>query len=364
MRGLAALLVFLSHVRNHFFIDFPEIASHKWMYAPIYLFTSGGHQAVVIFFVLSGYLISSSVFRMLDAGAWSWRAYLLHRVVRLWVVLIPCLLLTVFWDRLGLHSGHAPLLYNGLDAQGMHIRDLISAKVFFGNLFFLQVIHSPTLGSNGALWSLSYEFWYYMLFPLGLFALRRETKRVERAVCVVMFVAVAWFVWPVVPSFPVWLAGTALALVPPPRVSARVRWAAIVVYLGVFFAITKAPSLWYGDYIVAVITFVCFWILLSATTPAKRSLGEATAREMSRFSYTLYLAHTPVTVIMAAFLVGDSRWFPTVGRLLEGFAVVVFLLVYSYGLAMVTEFRTDKLRRRLEAWLGMPRDRSSVVSRT
>ena len=36
------------------------------------------------------------------------------------------------------------------------------------NAFFLQTIVGPTFGSNGPLWSLAYEWWYYVLFPLAL----------------------------------------------------------------------------------------------------------------------------------------------------------------------------------------------------
>jgi peptidoglycan/LPS O-acetylase OafA/YrhL len=39
------------------------------------------------------------------------------------------------------------------------------------NAFFLQTIAGPTFGSNGPLWSLAYEWWYYVLFPLVLAAL-------------------------------------------------------------------------------------------------------------------------------------------------------------------------------------------------
>ena len=46
--------------------------------------------------------------------------------------------------------------------------------VLAANALFLQTIVAarnaphpvPTFGSNGALWSLSYEFWYYLAFPL------------------------------------------------------------------------------------------------------------------------------------------------------------------------------------------------------
>ena len=37
---------------------------------------------------------------------------------------------------------------------------------FLGSMAFLQTIYIPTFGSNGPMWSLSNEFWYYIVFPL------------------------------------------------------------------------------------------------------------------------------------------------------------------------------------------------------
>ena len=60
-----------------------------------------------------------------------------------------------------------------------------------GNLFFLQTIFVPPFGSNAPLWSLSFEFWYYLLFPLCLFALSRGNQVVSGRFCALAAVAVA-----------------------------------------------------------------------------------------------------------------------------------------------------------------------------
>ena len=45
---------------------------------------------------------------------------------------------------------------------------------FAGNALFLQTILVPVLGTNGPLWSLAYEFWYYAVFPLFGWAWHRR----------------------------------------------------------------------------------------------------------------------------------------------------------------------------------------------
>jgi peptidoglycan/LPS O-acetylase OafA/YrhL len=87
IRGIAAILVLLNHWRNAFFIDFDHVHSHRALLRPLYILSGAGHQAVVIFFVLSGYLISGSVLRSFQRMEWSWAQYTTHRLVRLWIVL-------------------------------------------------------------------------------------------------------------------------------------------------------------------------------------------------------------------------------------------------------------------------------------
>src|SRR6202030_2366669 len=67
----------------------------------LYFLTGFGHQAVMVFFVLSGFLISSSVMSSQMSGTWSWRDYAINRSSRLYVVLIPGLLFGLLWDKLG-----------------------------------------------------------------------------------------------------------------------------------------------------------------------------------------------------------------------------------------------------------------------
>lgn len=373
MRGLAALLVLLQHWRNYLFVDFSQLPAHHAVFVPLYLVCAAGHQAVVIFFVLSGYLISGSVFRMLDRHTWSWTAYLTHRLVRLWTVLFPGLLLCALWDSVGIHSHLAPLLYGGgvLNHETQNIPQALGLHIFLKNLFFLQGFRGSALfGSDGALWSLANEFWYYILFPLGLLATRRRTPALARFLYVVAFGAIAWFVQPAILfGFPIWLAGTLLCLLPTPKFSLVARLAAAVLYtpLPFFFARqTRFPlSSLESDYLLTVATFLLLWILLSATAPVQPSPGERTSRELARFSYTLYVVHMPFLLLLTALVAHDTRWLPTPTHLFEALGLLALTLAYGYGIASLTEFRTDTLRRWIETRLGQNTrlDRSTNVSR-
>jgi len=364
-RGLAALMVMTSHWRNLFFIDFHEVMHNSRLLGSVcvvpYLLTGAGHQAVVIFFVLSGYFISGSVLRQLHRGEWRWSEYAVHRLARLWTVLLPGLLLCALWDRVGLALAQARPFYLNLGLPGGgagQAASQLSLKVFFGNLFFLPPVLMPTFGTDTALWSLVNEFWYYLLFPLAVVALRRPTAWRTRCICVGLFAPAAWFVrggilW----SAPIWLLGSVLAVVPAPEVGRAVRWAALVLYLPAVFC-SKALVLpgYLSDYLLGVCTAVFLWVMLSATRAADERSGFARcSRGLSRFSYTLYVVHLPVLVLAAALLVGGTRWPIDAKHLASAAALLAAAGLYAYAVAWLTEFRTDRVRRWVEERLGLAR---------
>jgi len=280
VRGLAAVVVFLGHWRNLFFVDFPQVAAHRAAVAVFYLLTSAGHQAVVLFFVLSGYFVGGTVLRDLQRGTWSWRAYLLRRMVRLWLVLAPALLLCLLWDSLGLSLHRAPLLYGGQVSNHIvpNVSTLLGPHIFFGNLFFLQAFRVPTYGSDGPLWSLAYEFWYYLMFPLAAVVVWKSSSLAHRLGAAALFVGIMWFVWGGIAwSFPIWLMGVLLYKLPELRIRAKhvgwVRVLAVAAYLPFFYAAAKQTWIpgFTADCILAVLSFLLLWVLRSGVGPHRNT---------------------------------------------------------------------------------------------
>ena len=102
IRGVSAVAVMLYHLRGLFFVDFPFLEKQSLISAGLYAITGYGHQAVMIFFVLSGYFIGDSVMNSIGKQQWTWRKYLLNRLTRLQVVLFPALVLGAIWDQIGM----------------------------------------------------------------------------------------------------------------------------------------------------------------------------------------------------------------------------------------------------------------------
>lgn len=57
MRWISAVLVFFHHYRNHLFVSY-DLLEKKTIFAKIFYFiTLLGHEAVIIFFILSGFFV-------------------------------------------------------------------------------------------------------------------------------------------------------------------------------------------------------------------------------------------------------------------------------------------------------------------
>ena len=361
IRGMAAVMVLGGHWRNALFVDYPMLVAHRLLWLVPYLLTGAARQMVVVFFVLSGYLVGGSVLKAVDGQRWEWRRYLIHRLVRRWVVLLPGLLLCAFWDHAGLWLGHQSVVDLGaagqrLAADGQYVGLPLSPRVFFGNLFFLQSIRFPEYGTDLPLWSLSYEFWYYLLFPLGWLTVRGQTSTVRRILYGLLFLTGGWFVgFTVLSMFPIWLLGVVLARLPRVGMTRRWRWVAMGFCVLTVLAVAKyrGPGAQYGDYCVGLVTFLGLWVALKGRERARPDAVQVrAARCLARFSYTLYVTHVPLLAVLSGLAVGNGRWVPGMGAVTLALVMLAVILLYSYGVGWATEFHTARLRGRLEAWMG------------
>jgi peptidoglycan/LPS O-acetylase OafA/YrhL len=362
MRGLAALLVVFDHCHNLFFVDAGtalRTTTHPHLIYTLYGLTSAGPEAVVIFFVLSGYLISGSIFRSLEQGRWSWKDYLIHRLVRLWLVLLPALVLCAAWDlgRLAMVGGAGSL------AERAHANGL-SWPLFWGNFFFLQDGWVRAFGSDRVLWSLAAEFWYYLLFPLGLLAMRRGTKAKSRLLYGLGFLGAAAISgrW-ILGLFPVWLCGTLLARVRPPQMGSAVRWAAVALYAPVVFVLPMVHWPWRYfkmDYGLGLLTALLLWVLLSARERVnEKRLPVRAARSLAGSSYSLYLVHYPMLAFLSVAVTSGIPWAVRPRNLAMGAGLCLLAVAYGYGVAACTEWHNDAVRGWVQgrlSWRGRGRE--------
>jgi peptidoglycan/LPS O-acetylase OafA/YrhL len=326
--------------------------------------TSFGHDAVIVFFVLSGYFIASTVVKDTMHNQWSWGRYASQRLVRLYLVLIPGLILTVFWDQIGLHTFADSPVYNGAAQSWKHDYFNVAArstlKGLIGNLAYLQPMYVHPYGSNDALWSLSYEFWYYALFPCLWMGLR--ARRLQNLWPLAVAAGIAWFVGKgILLYFPIWLFGASLVALPQIRIlKSAGGWRVGLFAAGcVFVALTLAGhlssrgekvvrSVIVGDYLTAIGFAILTYVLLHDHRPLQRGMYERMSRRLAGFSFSLYVTHLPLLVLLRAWLIPGRPWEVTPRATLYAFAISVVCIGYAAVFASITEKQTTAIRKRVE----------------
>ena len=142
LRGAAAIYVFIHHA---------HLMANQGIGRLLYF----GQEAVIVFFLLSGFVISYSSNRQHP----TWPTYIFHRAKRIYPIFIAALALA--------YGSQSIIKGNWLDLNTVQL---------IGNTLMLQDVASLKRGvwfdtyyGNSPMWSLSYEWWFYILFiPLGL----------------------------------------------------------------------------------------------------------------------------------------------------------------------------------------------------
>ncbi len=366
VRALTAWAVAANHIRGLFFADYAAVVGSNIFVRVIYFLTGFGHQGVIIFFVLSGLLIGGSVIRSLKTSKWSWSAYAGARLSRLYVVLVPGLILTWLLDSVGIGLTRGQDVYAGSSVFGNIITFSVASaqnfKNFFGSLFFVQSILTQTFGSNTPLWSLANEFWYYLLFPLCIFIFWKNKNIVVRAACAVVAAVILVFVgWNIASLFLVWLFGVAVAVLSYEKVFSpkqRLVWGGLAAIQFLTVVSAARLSLFHNDLLADIVlglsVAVFLWSIMNFSMEEFSGWFRSLSKELAGFSYTLYVVHLPFLIFINGlvntktnyFLGG--RWTPDATHLVWGLVIFIVLLLYAYVIAMFTEKRTSLVRK----WVG------------
>ncbi|WP_408733907.1 acyltransferase family protein [Paraburkholderia tropica] len=305
LRGFAALLVAYFHCRQVTWIGMgafhqthASLASPGTIAAWLTLPVAWGSAGVPIFFVISGYCIHrSGAARLLANPGFQLDAkqFWLRRFVRIYPVLLAALALTFVADSISLTM--TPVSHKILD---------IGPQAFLVNLFSLQGVAGKTYGSNGALWTLSLEVQFYLLYPL-LFAARRRFgfNAVLAAVAAInvmsaltlaphdiVFFTSYWFSW----MLGAWIAEARLR----GSEGFRFAWPAAAV-----FAVAGCVAFHFGQYDAFQLwacAFACYLVKALARPLASGGMLLPLFSKLGEFSYSLYLIHLPLFVLLGSLL--------------------------------------------------------------
>ena len=321
---------------------------------------------LMIFFVLSGYFVGGSVLKAVDEGKWSWGNYLSNRLVRLWIVLIPALMLTLFWDSIGIFLNGCEV-YDGqydklLGSVPHHGHYSISAWTFFGNVFFLHDIFFERFGSDGPIWSLANEFWYYIVFPCIFLSLRGKEKFGTRVIYFLLSVAILFFLLPrrMDDLFLVWLLGVFVYVIEKKKMFLYLKKRSVFSFIFIcfmgylilchshflgmdqrFFKLFK-PGFIFQCGIVGVL-FAGLLPFLIGYVP-QSILYKRVSYLTSEVSYTLYLTHFPLMFFYFCTFRLPSRSVLNFSNLFLFLVYFLVLLGYAFIVWFIFERRTNEVR--------------------
>ncbi|GAA6618418.1 acyltransferase family protein [Scytonema sp. NUACC26] len=363
LRGLAALYVMLFHI-------------HRYMgdELPVFLLLVGkvlryGHFAVVVFIVLSGYVLMLPVVRS-QSGCLSggWLKYFKKRSQRIlppyYIALVFSLILGVLivqLNKFSIFSWHESPDYG-------EFHPMFSFKDVFTHLLLIHNFSRSTLGSiNSPMWSVAVEWQIYFLFPLLLIPVWRRFN-LFLTVLVAYLIGLAPFYF--VKGFDAahsWFLGLfALGMVAsdigfshkPKLIKLRksLRWDWLAIVFAVFAFITEWQKLgldeWISDSFCALATaclliYCTNCIMLGKNQPFVLRLFETRwLVVLGGFSYSLYLTHGAIVTVVGNFLL-NLRLSPV--TFLTTFYLVAVplsvLIAYLFYLAFERPFMSNFLKK-------------------
>jgi peptidoglycan/LPS O-acetylase OafA/YrhL len=345
VRFSAAVLVYLWHSNQRAITESILPASNY------------GHSSVIVFFVLSGFVIAY----VTDTKEKILSVYASSRIARVFSVAIPSIAITIVLDAIG--RGFYPELYGNHYPFDKFLLRTVSSVFMTNEVWFISV----TSFSNVPYWSICYEWWYYVGFAFVAF--------LPRQMGLILFGLLMIAIGPkLILLAPIWWLGVGLYkwkfLQAIPR---SLAWFLFVVSLGgiVFFhlqdrhaQISTQLADWFGadvpkqltfskwflvDYLLAFLVFMNF----AGTRRLLEDGGgfliavQRPVRFVAEFTLTLYLLHQPLFLFWAAVIRGNPK------NIL--FWMLVTLMTFSsvYIIGVFTEGKRTHLKKWLEPRLKL-----------
>jgi peptidoglycan/LPS O-acetylase OafA/YrhL len=374
-RWISAFAVVFGHLCN-IILD-KEAPAHDWLPYRVLIALSGfSHGAVIVFFVLSGFLVGGSVLTGLHEGRFQFTSYLISRISRLYTVLVVAILLGGVLDLLGIQWLNQSHYYDRPDSVLWYsVRANLDWSILLGNLLSCQTILTPTLGSNSPLWSLANEFWYYMLWPALLLAWPRRGKYLGNAgALLVAILLIILLPRSILVYFSVWVLGAMLFAALPTiiRLAPRglhARWAWCIFLVTGVGCYSSPSELFFARHLHGMLAIIvpdlvfssafCLLVIAVASRSEQRESPLAPFHQrMADFSYSVYLGHHPLIVFLVAAIHGlwevPFKLPPGLLAFSLVFALIPLIYLYSYGIYFVTERNTASVRSWLKQRLMIP----------
>ena len=357
VRFIAAVLVVIHH------------SNMRELSASLVRWSSHGPDAVIVFFVLSGYVIAYiTATRERDP-----LDYWASRLSRFYTLAIPIVLLCPLLDAVG--ESFAVQFYGERTTHGLVLLRMVTSLTYMNEIWNMAIMSF----SNVPYWSLNYEMWYYLFFAMVTFT--RANVRTA------LLCLGALVVGPkILLLAPLWILGVVLqrwgALY---RLPQSVGWLLLAASFPLYYALhvsgwreacsdfllaqlgpvrhaNLAVSKYFiTDYLLGLIVAANFIGFRTVAAQFARPLRacERPIRWVAAYTFPLYILHQPLLQFFGALINGDPHSDVFYAEVL---ALVLLTVLVFGGYAEAKRPRVrDWLRVRLGALTAAPWWRGSVA---
>jgi peptidoglycan/LPS O-acetylase OafA/YrhL len=309
MRALAALMVFSVHLGdsfNTYFFPNSDALNEAMPYVKRF-----GTFGVELFFVISGYVIMTSV------AKYDLRQFLLRRFVRIYPLFAA---FTIVFFVLN--------AFSKLHPESLSVRSLLL------NLGFVDIYFgSPALSPNA--WSLTFEANFYLMAGICCFLLRKRRMLLLVAMAVISLAFLAHF--PIAAYFLVGCLAYVARDLQPATVPRSVEFLVFAVWC-VLAAMVDHEAKSPANFALLVATAVLFFVTTTPTGTLTRLAAVKPLFLLGTISYSFYLTHPyayfPLRVIFQKLSLGTwsigaagAIYFPTITIVAVGASYVVYRLL-------------------------------------
>lgn len=349
LRFLAAFVVMAGHARGSFLAEYSVLPQEQ--HTPIvfgfYFLTRLGFESVMIFFVLSGFLVGGKAVERITEGTFRAKQYAIDRFAR---IMLPLVSVLLFYLPIALLCGYP-----------------VSPKVWIGNLLCVQGVLTGFV--FGPLWSLSYEVWFYILMlGIALVWTAKRTWSLKTEVgLIILLISLMVFTKLEATLLFVWLLG-AIAFVKFPQMEKRIATRCALVSAVLTALLIVVQQIFSGSHAIDVgngsaqnpavhncvtlalgLSMAVFVRAVVDIIPKSRIAIKINAigTRLAAFSYTLYLVHTPVFRLLT--YLGAPRY-PELS--LTSVSLYVLWLGVAMGVAYALYFFFEKRTPLLKRWLN------------
>lgn len=341
IRGISALIVLFAHC-NQIIIS----PAHHELYA---IFGIIAQSSVMVFFVLSGFLIGKSLTRNASSeNGFSLARYTIDRANRILPPLIfaTVILLILFFFAPYAFSTDSNNFIPAGEFMALTGLDLDATSIA-GSLLFLNGFFTQNISANAPLWSLSFEVWYYILAGIMFFYRGAMRFIIFAAImCALGLMNKAFVIYSAV-----WFSGLAICVLHNNNYYYKnassivcsifgLSAIALASYYIYTFPDLTSPKQINGKLIVMYNLFfgvsasAIFFKLVNGSIKIRPILSGS-----SEFSYTLYVIHFPILL----FIYGATQNF-TIESIANSYIVAVVAAFFCIALAVIAARRVEKAR--------------------